>query len=392
MSNTNEEESLFSELGKFEELQSPFHLFPVLHRELESLNRLKRNREKSVLVSSVLSGLHLGNDSQNQEETLDLSGTRLGNHLENPEAKQLCSKLASNPMDSSSRQELLGMLLEQRESANLQMSRDGYLLSMFELESPQLNSEKINTALYCQELYLIRLHEKLREMALKFSQKVQGDGSEKDNELREKANELKQGITYIQNCSSILKTTPLTKKFELDLRPGKVGKKISNKELSEGYDPFSRRLSHLPLVDISLNQMLEIMRLLERNNPLVGYHQSMKHEILARLAFADALLTKDSKKEREGADQFSKALIAVQQAMALVGYAPNRSVEIATVVRFGQIVYMVAKIYRLHQIPLPKGHQELMNKAVRALQKVSEDKNAKIIQQNLLNFKEQSGS
>ena len=154
MSNTNEEESLFSELGKFEELQSPFHLFPVLHRELESLNRLKRNREKSVLVSSVLSGLHLGNDSQNQEETLDLSGTRLGNHLENPEAKQLCSKLASNPMDSSSRQELLGMLLEQRESANLQMSRDGYLLSMFELESPQLNSEKINTALYCQELYL----------------------------------------------------------------------------------------------------------------------------------------------------------------------------------------------------------------------------------------------
>ena len=68
--------------------------------------------------------------------------------------------------------------------------------------------------------------------------------------------------------------------------------------------------------------------------------------------------------------------------MALVGYAPNRSVEIATVVRFGQIVYMVAKIYRLHQIPLPKGHQELMNKAVRALQKVSEDKNAKIIQQN----------
>ena len=31
-----------------------------------------------------------------------------------------------------------------------------------------------------------------------------------------------------------------------------------------------------------------------------------------------------------------------------------------------------------------------MNKAIRALQKVSEDKNAKIIQQNLLNFKEQS--
>ena len=140
---------------------------------------------------------------------------------------------------------------------------------MFELESPQLNSEKINTALYCQELYLFRLHEKLREMALKFSQKVQGDGSEKDNELREKANELKQGITYIQNCASILKTTPLTKKFELDLRPGKVGKKISNKELSEGYDPFSRRLSHLPLVDISLNQMLEIMHLLERNLSLI---------------------------------------------------------------------------------------------------------------------------
>ncbi len=33
MSKTNEEESLFSELGKFEELQSPFHLFLVPHRE-----------------------------------------------------------------------------------------------------------------------------------------------------------------------------------------------------------------------------------------------------------------------------------------------------------------------------------------------------------------------
>ena len=70
-------------------------------------------------------------------------------------------------------------------------------------------------------------------MALKFSQKVQGDGSEKDNELREKANELKQGITYIQNCSSILKTTPLTKKFELDLRPGKVGKKNRTKSFQK---------------------------------------------------------------------------------------------------------------------------------------------------------------
>jgi hypothetical protein len=74
--------------------------------------------------------------------------------------------------------------------------------------------------------------------------------------------------------------------------------------------------------------------------------------------------------------------------MALVGYAPNRSVEIATIVRYGQIVYMIAKIYRLHQIPLPNAHQEVMNKAVRVLQKVAEDKNAKIIQQNLLTFME----
>ena len=200
-------------------------------------------------------------------------------------------------MDSSSRQELLGMLLEQRESANLQMSRDGYLLSMFELESPQLNSEKINTALYCQELYLFRLHEKLREMALKFSQKVQGDGSEKDNELREKANELKQE-SPTSRISSILKTTPLTKKFELDLRPGKVGKKISNKELSEGYDPFSRRLvtstgGHIIKPDAGNHASSG------KKQSLVGYHQSLKHEILARLAFADALLTKDSKKKEK---------------------------------------------------------------------------------------------
>ena len=226
--------------------------------------------------------------------------------------------------------------------------------------------------------------EKLKEMALKFKQKIQDTGSEKDTVLKGKSTELQHGVTYIENCASILKTTPLKQNYELDLRPGKVGKKISVKQLSSGYDPFSRKLSHLPLADVTLNQMLEIMHLLERNNPLVGYHQSLRHEILARLAFADVLLTKDSKKEKEGASQFSKALTTISQAMALVGYAPNRSVEIATIVRYGQIVYMIAKIYRLHQIPLPNAHQEVMNKAVRVLQKVAEDKNAKIIQQNKL--------
>ena len=82
-------------------------------------------------------------------------------------------------MDSSSRQELLGMLLEQRESANLQMSRDGYLLSMFELESPQLNSEKINTVLYCQELYSFRLHEKLGRWHLNSARKFRGTDRKK---------------------------------------------------------------------------------------------------------------------------------------------------------------------------------------------------------------------
>jgi len=383
-----EDESLFKELDTFEELQSPFLLFPVLHRELESLNRLKRNREKSILVSNVLSGLHLGEERPGPEERLDLSGKRLGKSLDNPLADQLCSKLESSPMDSESRQQLLGLMLERRESVNLQMSRDGYLLALFELENPQISAVKINTGLYCQELYLLRLYEKLKEMALKFKQKIQDTRSEKDTVLMGKSTELQHGVTYIENCASILKTTPLKQNYELDLRHGKVGKKISVKQLSSGYDPFSRKLSHLPLADVTLNQMLEIMHLLERNNPLVGYHQSLRHEILARLAFADALLTKDSKKEKEGASLFSKALTTISQAMALVGYAPNRSVEIATIVRYGQIVYMIAKIYRLHQIPLPNAHQEVMNKAVRVLQKVAEDKNAKIIQQNLLTFME----
>ena len=77
-----EDEFLFKELDTFEELQSPFLLFPVLHRELESLNRLKRNREKSILVSSVLSGLHFIEKGPGPEERLDLSGKRLGKSLD----------------------------------------------------------------------------------------------------------------------------------------------------------------------------------------------------------------------------------------------------------------------------------------------------------------------
>ena len=277
-------------------------------------------------------------------------------------------------------------MLEQRDHLNLQMSRDGYLLSLFELEHPQISAENINTGLYCQEIYFQKLLEELKEVTKKFNQKLKDSISDKDASLKEKRTELEQGIKYVENCAAILKTKPLSKKYELDIRPGMVGKKISAKQLSMGYDPFSRKLSHLPLVDVTLSQMLEIMHLLERNNPLVGYHQSLRHEILARLAFADALLTKNRNKEQEGASQFSKALTAISQALALVGYAPNRSVEIATIARYGQIAYMIAKIYRLHQIPLPDGHLEVMDKAIRFLQKISEDKNAMIIQKNLLNF------
>ena len=165
-----EDQSLFKGLEAFEELQSPFHLFTVLHKDLEVLNRLKRNHKKSVLVSSVLTGLHFGDDGPDPEDRLDLTGRRLGKYLNDPEADRLCSKLVSNPMDSESRQKLVVLMLEQRDHINLQMSRDGYLFSLFQLENPQISAENINMGLYCQEIYFQKLLEELKEISEKDAQ------------------------------------------------------------------------------------------------------------------------------------------------------------------------------------------------------------------------------
>ena len=109
MINNMVDESTYKELEKYEEVQSPSLLFPVLHKELENLNRLQRNREKSFLVSSVLTGIHFG-EEQISEEHIDLSATRLCKYLNDSRADEFHSNLMSKPEDSDSRLQLLELL------------------------------------------------------------------------------------------------------------------------------------------------------------------------------------------------------------------------------------------------------------------------------------------
>ena len=278
--------------------------------------------------------------------------------------------------------------MKEAEKANLICARDAYLLSLLDLESTFLNSNKINSALSTQGLYLKKLFEKVNQEFQTSKQKIRESGSEANKRLKSQISNIQFGSTYLESCISILEVPLLQNQFELDLRPGIVGKEIPNEELIHGYDPFFNALCHIPLAETARHKIVDILHLLEKNNPLVDYHEAKMYEINASLIFAEVLMVKNSERLKGAVIQLSKAFNSISQAVSLVGYSANRSIEIATLLRYAHLCYFAARTFRLHQIPIPDEHMERMKKAVNLLGKISDDKNAKILQQKLIRFKE----
>ncbi len=361
--------------GILPEVKTPFRMLPELHISLEKLKSQIRNHEKSAISSKVLSDINIELGNPLKENVLEVSGLRLSKKICSSQALVLSHKLHSEPNDSDARLELLGLFLELADQTDLVAARDAYLLSLLELESPYLNSTKINTAISTQSIYLKKLVLKLEE-DLQISEQKKNELTNDNQGFSKEIFKIKGGVSYMKELLSILDAPRVQCQFKLDLRPGNLGKKLPTIDLVNGYDPFLRTLCYIPPADTSRNRILEILKLLESRNPLIGYHESKIHEIKGRIRFAEALIIKEEEKIKQAEHQISKAINCISQAVDLVGYTPEKSVEIATLTRFGQICYLTARTYRLHQIPLPHEHKERLKKAVLLLKKIPGDANA----------------
>ncbi len=373
----------------FPEQESPFQLFPILHSHLDQLAAKLRSHKRTNIASKVLSGFHVPGGPAPSGDKLEISGSRLSKNLQNKEAAECSAKLLRDPLDSTTRLQLLDVFLTVAEQAELEASRDAYLLALLELESPLLSSKKINTAFATQTFYLKKLFSQLNSDFQNVKQKIQDTDSATDRMLDEQVKRMKTGVGFMQTCFTILEAQPIRKFHELDLRPGKVGKNISTDDLNHGYDPFLKTLCFIPPAETARQQLLEILHLLESKNPLVGFHEAKMNEILARIEFAEAQVTHDSAKVKNAVALLSKAIHAISTAVGFIGYSPNKSLDVAVLNRYGQLCYFTARVYRLHQIPLPNEHLERMKKAVELLGKAVDDPNVKSIQTKLMHFLQQ---
>ena len=79
-------------------------------------------------------------------------------------------------------------------------------------------------------------------------------------------------------------------------------------------------------------------------------------ELNARLFFTVVLMTKNSERFKLAVTQLSNAFTGISKPVFLVGFAANRTVEMAILKRYVQLCYFTALAFRLHQIPLPDEH------------------------------------
>ena len=69
------------------------------------------------------------------------------------------------------------MFLQEAESCSLPISRDAFLLTMQEVASPMISTQKINMALAAQTIYLEKLQKVLKDDLTETESKIKGDGN-----------------------------------------------------------------------------------------------------------------------------------------------------------------------------------------------------------------------
>ena len=372
-----ENENLFKEIQAYPELNSPLNFFPIINHDLEKYNSKYRNAEKSKIFSSVLFGF-----DKNSNDSSLLSGELIWKDNLKSNGKNLSKKLSKDLLNSKIRSEMINEFIQNHDQHDYLSAREAYLLSLVEVDNFDLNSYKINDAINCQNIFLKKLHQKLYDLFQKFRSKIVDDKEIKDSSFKEKSKEIEMGCNFISNCKTVLSVKPIHKYFELNLKSA-FGKKLSLKEITEGYDPFCRSLSHLPLAQITLDKIIEILNQSFSRTPLIGLYESKKYEILSSLELSRTIFLKNKNEENSGLKFIEASLNHIKTAVDLVGYAPNRSVEIATLMQYGHISYQLAKYCRLNNFKFKDNYMYDLRNSNKYLNKISERSEVLGLQKNI---------
>ena len=374
-------------LSELEEIKKPLELFKHLKSDLDKLKSQMSNLSNVKLSSKLLKGINLKKGDAPNSKILEFTGKRLSLSLNNPHVKELSERLQKKPEDSKSRLELVEIFLQESENCSLENARDAYLLAMLEVEMELISTHKVNMALATQTVFLMKLQKYLQDELTKIETKLKDSGHvdtilQKQQEkltghvdtLMEKQQERLCGeVEFVQKCVLLLKYKPIEMVYELNLSKFKGATIIPFGDLKNGFNAMLTHLVLLPLATQNLELMFDILHRLESKNPLVGYHHSKMFDVLAQIELIIAGVVNDEEPKKKGLKNLSSSLNAISAAINLVGDIPEKSVEKATIHRFGQLCYTIYQNFKSLNIPVPNEHLQRMRKAVQLLEFMSSD-------------------
>ena len=374
-------------LSELEEIKKPLELFKHLKSDLDKLKSQMSNLSNVKLSSKLLKGINLKKGDAPNSKILEFTGKRLSLSLNNPHVKELSERLQKKPEDSKSRLELVEIFLQESENCSLENARDAYLLAMLEVEMELISTHKVNMALATQTVFLMKLQKYLQDELTNIENKLKDSGHvdtilQKQQEkltghvdtLMEKQQERLCGeVEFVQKCVLLLKYKPIEMVYELNLSKFKGATIIPFGDLKNGFNAMLTHLVLLPLATQNLELMFDILHRLESKNPLVGYHHSKMFDVLAQIELIIAGVVNDEEPKKKGLKNLSSSLNAISAAINLVGDIPEKSVEKATIHRFGQLCYTIYQNFKSLNIPVPNEHLQRMRKAVQLLEFMSSD-------------------
>lgn len=374
-------------LRELEEIKKPLELFKHLKTDLDKLKSQMSNLSNVKLSSKLLKGINLKKGDAPNSKLLEFTGKRLSLSLNNPHIKELSERLQKKPEDSKSRLELVEIFLQESENSSLENARDAYLLAMLEVEMQLISTQKVNMALATQTVFLMKLQKYLQDELTKIETKIKDSGHvdtilQKQQEklhghvdtLMEKQQERLCGeVEFVQKCVLLLKYKPIEMDYELNLSKFKGATIIPFGDLKNGFNAMLSHLVLLPLATQNLELMFDILHRLESKNPLVGYHQAKMFDVLAQIELIIAGIVNDEEPKKKGLKNLSSSLNAISAAIKLVGDIPEKSVEKATVHRFGQLCYTIHQNFKSLNIPVSNEHLQRTRKAVQLLEYLSSD-------------------
>lgn len=374
-------------LSELEEIKKPLELFKHLKSDLDKLKSQMSNLSNVKLSSKLLKGINLKKGDAPNSKILEFTGKRLSLSLNNPHIKELSERLQKKPEDSKSRLELVEIFLQESENCSLENARDAYLLAMLEVEMELISTHKVNMALATQTVFLMKLQKYLQDELTKIETKLKDSGHvdtilQKQQEkltghvdtLMEKQQERLCGeVEFVQKCVLLLKYKPIEMVYELNLSKFEKVTIIPFGDLKNGFNAMLTHLVLLPLATQNLELMFDILHRLESKNPLVGYHHAKMFDVLAQIELIIAGVVNDEEPKKKGLKNLSSSLNAISAAINLVGDIPEKSVEKATIHRFGQLCYTIYQNFKSLNIPVPNEHLQRMRKAVQLLEFMSSD-------------------